>query len=799
MHKGKHVWMRYAACIVLLAAFIVAFELRLLQWQVVQGEDFEELSASGGASSVKMTAARGEILDKDGNVLAGNRTVYNVVFNATGADDKTLNQTIASTIMLLEGRGQKWINELPIERKEDGSYAFKADMESDIEYMKGPYMLNMQSYATAEDCMAYMTELYECEDIADETLRMKVIAVRYYMQKLGFSRSTPYTFAQGVDEATVAAVSEASAELPGVNVEVSTERYYENGSLAPHIVGEIYSLTQDQYNALSEEEKYSSKNISGYTYDDKRGQSGIESYFEDELRGENGQKLVYTDGGGNVTNTEVTQAPVSGNTVYLTLDSNLQAVANASLAKNVKAAQENGLQLQQEAIMSGDEDTEGFGEDCTAGATVVLSVDDFSILAASNYPTYDMNRYIEDEKYKLQLLNDSENTPMFNRAFDGAFMPGSVFKPCVACAGLEEGVITPVTEIFCAGRYLYYDDYQPRCLGYHSNVAVHEALAESCNVFFYDTGRQLGIDRLGAYANLFGLGVKTGVEIGESEGTMSSREEYQENHGVTWTDGLTIQAAIGQLDDAFTPLQLATYCATIANDGVRLKTHLLDHITDYNRQNVVSEYEPEVMADTGISQSTLDVVKAGMREVVLSGTGSTKFGDYGIALGAKTGTAEVPGHSDNVTFIAFAPYDDPEIAVAVVLQYGASGTYCQEVAKDILDAYFYGKTVNDKGELVFPDEDEDKDNAGGGESSASSDSAAASAQTESSEPASSESTSSQPEDSALNSQTENGAGSQESEPSSETSVSSDLDTLATAYSQSVEQPDVWKDDDSSGG
>ena len=242
-------------------------------------------------------------------------------------------------------------------------------------------------------------------------------------------------------------------------------------------------------------------------------------------------------------------------------------------------------------------------------------------------------------------------------------------------------------------------------------------------MFFYDCGRQLGIERLGAYANLFGLGVKTGVEIGESEGTMSSREEYQENHGVSWTDGLTIQAAIGQLDDAFTPLQLATYCATIANDGVRLNTHLLDHITDYNREQVLTEYEPTVAVDTGISQSTLDVVKSGMREVVLSGTAESKFGDYGIAIAAKTGTAEVPGHSDNVTFIAFAPYDDPQIAVAVVLQYGAKGTYCQEVAKDVFDAYFYGKTVDKNGELVFPSDEEKKD-----ETSSATSSSAVSAQ-----------------------------------------------------------------------
>lgn len=694
---------RYTFCAVLILLIVVVFEVRLAQWQLVQGDEFEEISLSASSASVKMEATRGEILDINGEVLAGNRTIYNVTVNSVGLDDKELNRVLADTVTLLEARGQKWINKLPIEKK-NGGFVFKEDMDSDIAYMKGPYMLNMQSYATAQDCMDHMTELYECETIEDETLQMKVISVRYYMQKIGFSRRTPYTLAEDISEDTVAMLKGAAAQLPGVTVTVGTERYYANGTTAPHIVGEIYSITQEQYDALSEGEKYSTENMAGYAYTDKRGQSGIEYAFEAELRGENGKKLVYTDSTGAVTGTEVAEAPMAGNSVYLTLDSNLQRVANVSLAKNVQAARENGEQEMAWAIANNEEETEGFGEDCYAGAAVVLRVKDFAVLAAANCPSYDMNLYTTDMDY-LQALYKDETTPMYNRAFSGTFTPGSVFKPCVAAAALEEDVIDISSWVFCEGLYTYYDDYQPKCMGIHQDISVCTALEKSCNVFFFDCGRQLGIQRLEVYANLFGLGVKTGLELSEAAGTMSNPAEYKENHGVSWTDGLTIQASIGQLDNSFSPLQLAAYCATVANNGVRLETHLLDHISDYARQTTVQEYTPVVAADTGISHETLQIVQQGMRQVVTGGTAASQFADYGIAVAAKTGTAEVPGHSDNATFIAYAPYENPEIAVAVVLQYGASGTYSMQVAKDIFDAYFYGKTVNENGELVFPEEE----------------------------------------------------------------------------------------------
>jgi penicillin-binding protein 2 len=331
----------------------------------------------------------------------------------------------------------------------------------------------------------------------------------------------------------------------------------------------------------------------------------------------------------------------------------------------------------------------------------VLDVSDFSILAAATYPTYDLSQYVSDSDYYTELLEDSTN-PLFNRAFNGAFTPGSVYKPCVAAAALEEGVLTSSTKITCNHTYEYYaPSYTPTCLGYHGALTVTSALAYSCNIFFYDTGRQLGIENMDLYSKSFGLGTTTGVEIGESEGTLAS-PSYRISNGGTWQPGDVIQAAIGQSDNAFTPLQLATYCATIANNGTRLKTHLVDKITDYTRDTVLSQTEAEEVETVSVSAENLKIVQEGMREVCTIGTASSTFGDYGIAVAGKTGTAENPGHSDNTVFIGYAPYDNPQIAVAVVIEYGTSGVYSTGVAKDIFDAYFYGKVLDEDGNLVTP-------------------------------------------------------------------------------------------------
>ena len=313
----------------------------------------------------------------------------------------------------------------------------------------------------------------------------------------------------------------------------------------------------------------------------------------------------------------------------------------------------------------------------------MLDVSDFSVLASASYPTYDLNKYSEYSDYYIKLAQD-ENSPMYNRAFVGSFACGSVFKPCVAAAALEEGILDNKTEIYCSQYYDYYPTNVVECMHYHGSLDVTGAITQSCNYFFAEAGRRLGIDTMYLYAERFGLGEYTGIEVEESSGTLAGRDS------TSWLPGNTVQAAIGQSDNAFTPLQLAAYAATIANDGTRQKVHVIDKITNYERTQTVEDYStPETVCTSGVSQENLDIVQNAMLSVTQSsqGTAYSMFGDYKVKVAAKTGTAENAG-SDHTTFICYAPYDKPEVAIAVVLEHGAKGMYSMQVAKDLLDAYF---------------------------------------------------------------------------------------------------------------
>ena len=670
---------RSAACILLVLAVFVVYELRLVQWQLVQGEEFEQISLSNRTDTIEIEAARGEILDRNGEVLAGNRSSYNIVYDALDMDYSARNATILQVIDLLEEREEEWRDRLPITVGEDGTYQFTADSDSEVASLKET--LELAEYATAEECMAALTRKYDCQGFSKEDART-VASVRYSMTRDGYSRTNPYVIAEDVSAETVGVISEHAEEWPGIEARVAVTRYYgEDGTLAPHVVGYTGSITAEQYDAAVEAgTSYNSEtNLSGYKWTDTRGQSGIESAFEEELRGQRGEETIYTNASGEVESTSVTTAPKEGNTVVTTLDSDLQRVANLSLKKNIE----------------GNTDA----KDCNAGAVVVLDVEDFGVLACSSYPTFDMNQYRSDDKY-VNLLAEDETKPLFNRALQGVFAPGSVFKPVVALAALQEGVISAATTYSCNGLWVYHD-LEQACICGTGTWNVYGALAHSCNTFFSNVGLDLGIDRLGPYAEYFGLGTTTGVEIGEATGTMSNRQEYRENHGVSWSDGVTAQTAIGQADNLFTPIQLAAMCATIANDGVRLQTHFLDKVTDYTGEQVVEEYEPVELYDAGLSGDVLGVVQAGMQMVATEGTGGTVFADYPVSIACKTGTAETSTDKDgtepNLSFICYAPANDPEIAIAVMMEYGNTGNYAKYVAKDILDQYFGFYTWDEEG------------------------------------------------------------------------------------------------------
>lgn len=666
-------WGRYIVCGALVAVIFLVYIGRLGQWQLLEGETYAEEAVVSG-SFIKLTGARGEILDRNGEVLAGNRPVYNIVYSRLSEDAQARNATILAVVKLLESVGVAWIDRLPIVIGAGGEYAFDSARQSEIETMKSADMLDLPADADTAACMAALVERYEIDNTTDKADVRRIASVRYNMERSAFSRTNPYVIAEDVAIETVEIVSERASDMPGVETQVGQTRYYgEDGALAPHVVGTLGAISEEQYaEAEAAGNTYSASNVSGYSYTDTVGQSGIESVFESTLRGQNGKETIETDSTGAVVSTTVTDPPQAGDSVWLTIDSDLQRAANETLAEKISS---------------------GLREDCVAGAAVALDVNSGAVLACASYPTFDLNRYVSGDEYLTALYAD-ETQPLFNRGLNGIFTPGSCFKPLVALAALEEGVITDNdTPVDCDGAYHYYaPDYEPRCLGVHGEVDMYGAISHSCNSYFFDVGRMLTIRKMSTYAELFALGEATGCELPESVGIMSDPVEYTERHnGAAWYDGLTIQAAIGQCDNMFTPIELATYCSMIANGGTRYRTHFLEKVTDYDRVITRETAEPEVVLQAEIAQENFEIVREGMRQVCTEGTAATTFADFGVAVAGKTGTAENADHSDNMTFIGFAPYDDPEIAVSVVIEYGGSGDAAEEVARAIFEAYFFGE------------------------------------------------------------------------------------------------------------
>lgn len=666
---------RMTACIVITLVFFAVFAARLFDWQVVNGSQYKELATRSTSYTVQTDATRGEILDCNGIGLVVNTTHYKVVFDKLYINAKTLDGTIIDMISLMDKTGEKWEDVLPIQVNADNSYSFKKDSGQSVKTMLSQDYLNLSQGTTAEECIQHFKSRYDIKYNGTNTQLRNIISVRYNMELTAYSSTKPYVFASDIKQSTVSAVSEHTQGKSGIEVQTYSTRQALNASLAPHILGALGSITEDEYNKKKQEGK-------DYSLNDSIGKFGVELACEDRLKGSGGTKIVKKNSDGTIVDTVETIDAKPGDTVYLTLDSRLQQTAAKSLAQNVKAAKAAGVAAQ--AAYGGKKN----GEDCETGAVVMLSVKDFSVLAAASYPTYDLNKYSKYDDYYVNL-EQNKNSPMYNRAFVGSFACGSVFKPCVACAALEEKVINKNTEIYCKQNYDYYPTNVVKCMHYHGDLNITGAITKSCNYFFAETGRRLGIENMYLYAERFGFGEYTGVEVEESKGTLAGRDS------TSWQAGNTVQAAIGQSDNAFTPLQLATYVATIANNGTRLKTHVIKKITDYSHKNTILENKSDnpVKLDTcGVSQKNIDIVKNAMLDVTQNpeGTAYSMFGDYKVKVAAKTGTAENSG-SDHTTFVCYAPYDNPEVAISVVIEHGAKGMYSMQVAKDLLNSYFSEK------------------------------------------------------------------------------------------------------------
>lgn len=647
----------------LIMACFVAFAGMLIKLQVVDGEAYLMKGSSISEKTVVIRAARGEILDRNGNPLVTNRQGYSLVFESalfpSPKQMKERGEIIHSLIQLLDEHEVLWKDNLPLVFDENGAIAFAANRERDIAYMKSRDMLNLQHYATASDCFNALIERYELEGYAPADAR-DIASVCYEMRRLIFNVSNPYTFAEDVPVDIVAIIKENSAFYRGVEVEIVPYREYADGTLAPHILGMVGAINAEEYEQLKE---------SGYRLNDIIGKNGIEAAMEEYLRGVDGIKTVYTDAEGKVT-TKITTPPIQGNTVILSIDINLQRTAQEALESMLKSYKTPVE---------------------PAGAVVALNCNTGEVLASASYPTYDISAYNEN----YEQLAKAPGAPLWNRAFLSAYECGSTMKPSVAIAGLEEGLITRNYTFYCSGTY-HFSDMNFRCSQPHAtrHVNVLAALKESCNTYFYDLGRRLGIERINEYRTLLGLGQKTGIEISEAAGVMDT-PQYRESLGQTWLPGYTIQTAIGQASNLFTPLQLANYTATIANGGTRYRPHLVRSIKTYDFSETVLDKEVLIDCETGLSKDNLAIVREGMRLVATEGSCRHTFEKLPFDVAAKTGTSQVIKNINGVStitnnglLISFAPAEKPEIAVAFIAEGFRSGTRASPITGQIYEHYF---------------------------------------------------------------------------------------------------------------
>lgn len=663
--------------VLLVVAFVslifFSYIVAMIRLQLVNGEYYKELSSQKIYSTENITASRGSIYDCNGISLVTNTTGYCIKFTRALLPADGQNDIILSLIRLTEAHGCSYYDSLPLSKKAPYSYATNSTDENGIKKLL--LTLDLKGTATAEEAMAALIEKFELEQYSAEEQRL-IAGVRYEMLISSFNLSTPYEFSANVKVELVAAIKQQSEEYPGVDIDTRPIRYYTDPSIAPHLLGYVGKIYAEEYETLAEQ---------GYKMNDTLGKAGIEKAMEEALKGTDGTRIIERDSNGKVMNITTLEEAVSGNNVVLTIDSKLQKLAQESLKNCI------------ETIVERSDEPGRDGEDANAGAVVAINVNSGAILASATYPTYTMDEF----NTNYTGLATNKELPLFNRAFSGTYAPGSTFKMATGIAALEEKVTNTGEKIRDTGVYTKYaPSYSPKCWIYtdygrgHGLQNVVAALKNSCNYYFYEMADRMGIETLNSYCMKLGLGQKTGVEIGEAAGVLAG-PAYRATMDESWYPGDTLQAAIGQSDNLFTPLQLANYVATIVNGGTRYNTHLVQGIYDASTGICVREEQIKINDSLKMKDENFHAIMSGMVECATSGTAAGVFGtSYKISAGAKTGTASVPKGTANGIFVAFAPADDPQIAVCVVVEHGAHGNYVGSVARDIFDAYFAGIEVD---------------------------------------------------------------------------------------------------------
>lgn len=697
--------MRYSIIIGVFCLICTVFFMRLVHFQIISRDKYATMGGGSSVESIYVESVRGSICDRNGKVLVSSDTTYDFVlkYDAMPESKKELNRVLLRALEEMELNGVEAKSNLcPFEgtypyfefssELTEESYMYEEYVRLiDKNYVTSSYPIEQAlSELTASDVGRYYARRFDIvkeskgtdgetvytSEFTDEEIS-RLVAVRYEIDRLGVGPETPFVFAQDVGYDFYIYARELSGIVPGLDSISNVKRIYHYPGYASHILGllgRIYAEDWEYYKAL------------GYNMNDRVGISGCEALFEEYLRGQNGVIKVYRDGEGKVARVETVKQPVAGKDVWLTIDIDVQIAAEDALKKNI------------EDIAASSTVTHG-GEDAASGAVVATDPNNGQLLAIASYPTYDLTTY--NKNYADLLARP--NSPLLNRALQTTLAPGSTFKVGMAVAALETGVISRSSEYTCRG---YYDRYGQtdafKCavhpLNGSTEETVFDALAISCNCFFYEMGHKLGIEVMNYWCNMYGFGQNTGIELGEKVGILAGKA-YRESHpefcqanGLgSWKAGDTWQAAIGQSENAFTPLQVTMYISTIINGGKRYAAHLLHSVHEWDGETVYVK-DSELVSDLKISEGTLDIVKDAMVDIV-NGSHATSairrnFRGVKYTAGGKTGTAQAGKNaSDNAWFVSFAPAESPKIAVTCMIEHGFSGSNASYTARQVMDAY----------------------------------------------------------------------------------------------------------------
>ena len=665
--------------------------IQLFNLQIVHGAEYREQSNTRLTRETTLEAARGSIVDKTGNVLVSSSMKFGLELYKSKIDVEDLNGAILNIVNTLDKYECAHIDSFPIKIN---PFEFSISDEALSNWKKNN---NLDENISAEEAFYKFKEKYKIHQENVEDIR-KIITVRYAIVQNGYSSTRALKIANDIPREAVAEFSENNDKFPGINIIIEPEREYTSGNLASHILGYAGKISSEEYE----------KRKDTYANDDIIGKTGIEYVFEEYLRGKNGTKQIDMSVDGTITGEYISEEAVAGANIVLTIDSNLQRVTEDALARNIQK------------IATG-----GFGKvyDAKAGSCVVMNVRTGEILAMASYPDYTPSDFIGGiSTEKWVGYRDNEAKPLLNKAIQNSYAPGSIFKMVTAIAGLESGVIDTSTMINDVGLYKkynltwpcwYYTDYHAG----HGWLNVSGAIQKSCNYFFFETGDRMGIDTLARYAKYFGLGVKTGVELpSETAGVMASKE-YANSIGQAWGAGQTINASIGQGFDSFSPLQMAKYISMLANGGRDIDVSIVKAVqkadgTVASREemnNFINQklgLSQNTSENLSINQSNLNAILEGMKSVTsdTAGTAYIRFKDFNIEVGGKTGSAEAGKDKNNMDivhawFAGFAPYDNPEIAIVVMVENGGHGNYTAEAVRDIMAEYFGMNTQDVKENL----------------------------------------------------------------------------------------------------